>query len=150
LHAPRGGTPLYHEDDNSLWYEEYPATPPIHVLNGHIYTLLAVLDYARVFNDQEAHRRWRKAAATVRACVHAFDLGYWSLYDLGLREPASRHYHKNIHIPQLRILGALTDDEGFAETADRWEGYLDRLSCRARLWFELRARRWRPQVTIRP
>jgi hypothetical protein len=143
LHTARPGAALCAESDDALWYEEYPAEPPIHVLNGHVYTLFAVLDCARAFGDGTADERWRKAAATVLVHLNDFDLGYWSLYDLGNREPTSLHYHKNIHIPQLRILAALTGESRFDEVGDRWERYLHSFACRARWWFELRARRWR-------
>lgn len=143
LHVSRQASALHEAIDGDLWYEEYPAKPPIHVLNGHIYTLLGVLDYARVSDDELARERWRQAASTALTHLEAFDLGYWSLYDLGHREPTNRHYHKNIHIPQLRILAGLTGKPAFNDVADRWESYLHSRWCRARWWFELRARRWR-------
>jgi len=124
LHRPRDRMALVLEDGAELWYEEYPATPPLHVLNGHVYALLGVADYARVTGDPEADRRWRKAADTVARNLGAFDLGYWSGYDMRTREPVSVHYHKNIHIPQLRILGRLTGRPEFDRVADRWQGYL--------------------------
>jgi heparosan-N-sulfate-glucuronate 5-epimerase len=121
LHASREGPPLLYECGDELWYEEYPADVPLHVLNGHVYTLLGVLDYARATGDETAEERWRRAARTVLVNLDGFDLGYWSAYDLRSREPATRHYHKNIHVPQLRILARLTGEGRFAAMADRWE-----------------------------
>jgi heparosan-N-sulfate-glucuronate 5-epimerase len=143
VHRERRGLQLLTEDEAALWYEEYPADPPIHVLNGHVYTLFGIVDIARVSGDPQANERWRKAAATVLSSLDRFDLGYWSLYDLGHREPTSRHYHKNIHIPQLRILAALTGEHSFDAVADRWEAYLNSTVCQVRWWLELRVRRWR-------
>jgi heparosan-N-sulfate-glucuronate 5-epimerase len=131
---------------DELWYEEYPADPPLHVLNGHVYALLGVLDYARATGDAEARERWERSASTVLANLRRFDLGFWSAYDLLDREPASVHYQKNIHIPQLRILGKLTGDPTFDEFAARWEGQLHSRVSRARYAVALRihARRgWR-------
>ena len=129
---------LYEDQGTELWYEEYPATPPLRVLNGHVYTLFGVADYARVTGDPEAHDRWRRAAATAHAHLEGFDLGYWSAYDLRWREPAALHYQKNIHIPQLRILGQLTGDPSFGAMADRWERQARSVVSRARWQVELR------------
>ena len=97
-------------------------------------------DWARVSGDPEADERWRRAAATAEAALPAFDLGYWSAYDAATREPASLHYHRNVHLPQLRILHRLTGREAFARTADRWEGQLSRPGSALRRHL---AMRWR-------
>jgi hypothetical protein len=138
LHAPRPAMRICEEADGELWYEEYPASPPLRVLNGHVYCLLGVADHARVSGDPEAHRRWRLAADTLLANLDRYDLGYWSAYELRWREPASLHYQKNIHVPQLRILAALTGEERFAAVADRWETQLR--SARSRLRWRLAVR----------
>jgi heparosan-N-sulfate-glucuronate 5-epimerase len=142
LHAARPRLQLWREDGVDLWYEEYPAEPSLKVLNGHIYTLLGVLDYARATDDQPAWSRWSRAAATTLAHLDEFDLGYWSAYELRWREPAALHYQKNIHVPQLRVLAALTGEQGFTEVADRWQRYLESPLCRLRWMAALRLRRF--------
>jgi hypothetical protein len=141
LHTSRTTMRLVDDDGKELWYEEYPGDPPVHVLNGHVYSLLGVLDYARVTGDPLAEERWRRAARTAARHLRSFDLGYWSAYDLRWREPATMHYHKNIHIPQLRILAALTADADFTAMAERWLRRLQ--SRRARL-------RWRAATHLHP
>lgn len=126
------------EDGEDLWYEEYPAEPPLHVLNGHVYALLGVTDHARATGDLEADERWRRAAATTLRHLDGFDLGYWSAYDLRFREPVALHYQKNIHVPQLRILAALTGEQEFARVADRWERQARSRISRARWQIALR------------
>lgn len=132
LHAPREGLALVYDTGDELWYEEYPADPPLHVLNGHVYTLLGVLDYARATGDASADERWRLAARTVLANLGGWDLGFWSAYDLRSREPATQHYHKNIHVPQLQILTKLTGEELFAASAARWKRQVRSPLSRAR------------------
>jgi hypothetical protein len=136
LHEP--GIGLTSGDGDELWYEEYPADPPLHVLNGHVYALLGVVDYARATGDPEAEARWRRAASTTLAHLEGFDLGFWSAYDLLWREPASLHYQKNIHIPQLRILAKLTGDQPFEDMAERWERQLSSPLARIRWHAALR------------
>jgi hypothetical protein len=130
LHTTRSTMRLVEDVGDELWYEEYPGDPPVHVLNGHVYCLLGVLDYARATGDPLAEERWRRAACTTARHLRRFDLGYWSAYDLRWREPATMHYHKNIHIPQLRILAALTGDAGFTAVAERWLRRLRSLPAR--------------------
>jgi hypothetical protein len=137
LHEPRTELALS-RDGRELWYEEYPAEPPLHVLNGHIYALFGVVDHARVTGDPEADARWRRAADTALVHLDEFELGYWSAYDLRWREPVSRHYQKNVHVPQLRILGALTGESRFEAVADRWERQYH--SRRSRLRWEVALR----------
>lgn len=143
LHRARPGMALFEDDGHDLWYEEYPAEPPLHVLNGHVYALLGVLDHARASGDSEADSRWRRAAATLLRHLDGFDLGYWSAYDLRWRDPVSLHYQRNIHVPQLRILASLTGEGEFTNVADRWERYADSIACRLRWQVALRAHRWR-------
>ena len=131
LHRPQD-LPLMDAAGDDLWYLEYPSDPPLHVLNGHVYTLLGVLDVARAFDDPAACDRWERGVRTVARHLHDFDLGYWSAYDRQTREPVDAHYHKNIHVPQLRILAALDGDPRFAEVADRWERYAASRLARAR------------------
>jgi hypothetical protein len=123
LHRPCE-PPLVRASGEDLWYEEYPADVPLHVLNGHVYTLFGILDVARAFDDPTAMDRWSRGVQTLARRLPEFDLGYWSAYDLRTKEIVDVHYHKNIHIPQLRILHALHEDSIFAEYAARWEGYL--------------------------
>lgn len=143
LHERRPGPVLCDERGGELWYEEYPADPPLRVLNGHAYALLGVADHARVSGDPEATARWRHAAATLAAHLDGYDLGFWSAYDLREREPASRHYHSNIHLPLLRILATLTGEPAFTRTAKRWERYAASPTARARWQVALRTQRWR-------
>jgi heparosan-N-sulfate-glucuronate 5-epimerase len=125
-----------------LWYEEYPAHEPLHVLNGHLYTALGVLDHARVTGDPEAGARWERAARTALRHLDSFDLGYWSAYDLHTLEPTNVHYHKNIHIPQLKVLAQLTGESRFEEVAERWTRQLHSRVSHARLFVALRMRRF--------
>ena len=145
LHADRAGASLLDRRDRELWYEEYPADQPLRVLNGHVYTLLGVLDYARVSGNGAAEERWSRAASTTQANLERFDLGYWSAYELRWREPASVHYQKNIHVPLLQILGTLTGRREFMVVANRWQSYVTSVRSRLRLGLAARMHRWKPK-----
>jgi heparosan-N-sulfate-glucuronate 5-epimerase len=150
LHVRGRQPPMVYETSDELWYEEYPATPPLHVLNGHVYALFGILDVARALGDETARGQWYKGVRTVAARLQEFDLGYWSSYDLRTREPVDLHYHKNIHIPQLRILAALGGGAAFEDCALRWERYEASPSARIRLASLTRLRGLRRRLKRKP
>ncbi len=118
-----GGVTSYHE--GLKFFEEYPAHPSHHVLNGFIYALWGLHDLART-GDEDAHRLYNDGVGTLEAWLPRYDLGYWSLYHLsgGLRNPATIHYHR-LHVDQLDVMMTLTGNPLIAEYHDRWQGYLD-------------------------
>ena len=138
LPLERGGV-LAYDSCGHLWFEEYPVQPPMHVLNGFVFTLWGVLDYARATSDDRAWRWWRQGTETLAAHLSNFDAGYWSVYDLRYRELVSLHYQVNVHVPQMESLYHLTGEQVFKEHAERWKACAESPISRARLWF---GQRW--------
>lgn len=130
-----------------LWFEEYPMTPPCHVLNGFVFALWGVIDFARATGDRDAWSWWRQGVLTLKAHLPEFDCGFWSLYDLRYRELTSVHYHSNIHLPQLEVMYGLTGEEVFLKYANRWRRFAENPVSRVLWSFGLRVgavrRRWR-------
>ena len=93
----RGGiTDTY---DGRITYEEYPARPAPHVLNGMIFALFGVWDVVRAQPDEgHAAEIFERGAATVEALLPRYDTGWWSLCDLyhleaaTPRNPCTAHY----------------------------------------------------------
>lgn len=135
-----------------LWFEEYPMDPPSHVLNGYIYALWGILDWARATNDATAWSWWKQGVETLKRRLPEYDCGYWSVYDLRFRELASRYYQENIHVPQLQAMFALTGDSVFDTYSRRWEAQSRSLFCRVcwaimlRVNARFRSKRWRPRA----
>ncbi|MEK6303065.1 MAG: D-glucuronyl C5-epimerase family protein [Acidobacteriota bacterium] len=121
-----------------LWFEEYPAAVPTHVLNGFIFALWGVLDYARVTGNKKAWVWWNEGLKTLRAHLADFDTGYWSVYDLKYRELTSQYYQTNVHVPQMRVMYSLTSEPIFKKYGDRWEKFSRSLWCRGVWWIGLR------------
>jgi hypothetical protein len=140
LPAAAGGVRC--EAGEDLWLEEYPLLPAGHVLNGAIYALWGVLDFARATGDAEAWQLWKQGASTIARHLVEFDTGFWSRYELGTPELVSVHYHKNIHIPQMQAMHTLTSEPVFLEAARRWGRYLHSPLSWTRRKIEGR-RRWR-------
>jgi len=105
------------------WIEEYPATPPTHILNGFIWALWGVRDHALATGSPAAHSLWERSVQTLSKNLSRYETKSWSLYDLSaqgrLQMVASGFYHR-LHIVQLRIMANLTGDPEFDRYADRW------------------------------
>jgi heparosan-N-sulfate-glucuronate 5-epimerase len=122
------------DERGDLWFEEYIVSPPTHILNGFIWAMWGIRDYALATGDFSAHDLFARAVATLRTNLHRYDLGFWSLYEeSGTRLPmlASAFYHR-LHIVQLRVMHRLTGDKIFADYAGRWEGYAQSRGRRTR------------------
>ena len=53
-------------------------------------------------------------------------MGYWSSYDLLYDSfSAGYNYHRNIHIPQLKVLYEITEDSVFKHYIEKFEKYLN-------------------------
>lgn len=128
-----GGVTLKDEAGN-VWFEEYVVQPPTHILNGFIWAAWGVYDLFLATGSSEAVGLFAQAVATLRANLHRYDLGFWSLYELSgtlLPMIASPFYHK-LHITQLRVMNRITQEQFFSDYADGWQNYAYSRSKRTR------------------
>lgn len=111
--------------------EEYPTSPPAHVLNGWIFGLWGLYDLsimgkaAAVPADVagQASSAFTEGVSALAARLPRYDAHGWSRYDLfphPIVHVASPFYHR-LHIEQLRATNELAPDERLQETAARWE-----------------------------
>lgn len=102
-----------------LWLEEYPKNPPTQPLNGHMYALFGVWEYARATGSAAAANVFDGAATTIRHQVDRFRVrGGISYYSLRVHaQYASYHC---IHIGQLKLLTRMTGDPWFARESRRF------------------------------
>jgi len=112
--------------------QEYPATPPTHVLNGWIWALWGLYDVGR--SNPDAFAAFAQGCDTLAARIETYDMASgWSRYDIyphPVVNVASPFYHQ-LHIEQLRALHALSPHSEFARMADRWEAAFQRRTTRA-------------------
>tara|TARA_Y100000591_G_C21817123_1_gene691403 strand:- start:810 stop:1781 length:972 start_codon:yes stop_codon:yes gene_type:complete len=130
----------YIDSNGHSWIEEYIVHPPTHILNGFIWGLWGVYDYALQFNDKKALTLFNQYIMTLVKKLDSYDNGFWSLYEHSgtfLKMIASSFYHK-LHIVQLRVMYELTSENIFYEKANKWEGYL-RKPCNRRRAFMQKA-----------
>ena len=124
---------LVTDASQDIWIEEYIVDPPTHILNGFIWALWGVYDYARWSGRSDAFQIWEAGVATLAKRLADFDTGWWSLYEArdGSREMLASRYYHTLHITQLRVMHRLTGIDAFSACADRFQTYLDRPSHRA-------------------
>ena len=132
LDVAEGGV-LVTDASQDIWIEEYIVDPPTHILNGFIWALWGVYDYARWSGRSDAFQIWEACVATLAKRLADFDTGWWSLYEArdGSREMLASRYYHTLHITQLRVMHRLTGIDAFSACADRFQTYLDRPSHRA-------------------
>ena len=111
-----------------VWIEEYIVDPPSHILNGFIWALWGVYDYAHWIGSHRGVAICGRVRRDARAPARDFDTGWWSLYEArdGSREMLASRYYHTLHITQLRVMHRLTGIDVFAACADRFQTYLDR------------------------
>jgi len=118
-----GSHGLVRRSDGWTSLEEYPGETLPAVLNGWIFALVGLSDWAVASRSEAAQADAREFAASLATALPLYDNGYWSRYDLG-GNIASPFYH-DLHIAQLRALARLFPAEAarFLQVADRFEGY---------------------------
>lgn len=111
------------DDCGHLWFEEYvdDLVAPTHVVNGHIYAMFGLYDYARAFDNPEAERLFDAGATTVAEQFPRYRLeGQISFYcaerycHIERWQPPS--YHRGV-AAQLDALHGMTGADIFAEHA---------------------------------
>jgi hypothetical protein len=102
-----------------LWFEEYPKNPPTRGLNGDMYALFGVWEYALTTGSPAAMHVFDGGATAIRHQVHRFRVpGAISYYSLRVQaQYASYHC---IHVWQLKLLTRMTGDPWFAREGRRF------------------------------
>ena len=134
LASTNEGGVTFTDADGNLWFEEYLVSPPTHILNGFIWAVWGVYDFALATGSTEAKQLFERAVHTLKKNLYHYDLGFWSLYEQSgtrLHMIASRFYHR-LHITQLHVMHRVTGEPIFDEYATRWKAYAHRASNRTR------------------
>ncbi len=138
-----GGVRSY-DAEGHLFFEETPTTPPSYILDGFMFSLFGVYDYALVMGDSEARALFYEGIRTLEKCLHKYDMGFWSRADLYQDKPkmiASPFYH-HLHVEQLRALCRITSSTTLQYYAERWARFQANPIYRTwawlyKVWFKL-------------
>ncbi|MGC9365582.1 MAG: D-glucuronyl C5-epimerase family protein [bacterium] len=114
-----------------IWLEEYPCSPPSHVLNGFIISLMGLYDILVVDPRVKLKKLYDQLIQSLVHNLPRYDCGYWSYYNLyKYRDLANVDYHK-YHILLLWKMYELTENKIFWEYSLKWERYLNKPINRA-------------------
>jgi hypothetical protein len=112
--------------------QEYPTTPPSHVLNGWVFALWGLYDVSLISTSSAGRRA---AAAFEEGCLALRRLlpryrstGGWSRYDLyphAIDHLASPFYHR-LHIAQLEAMQSIAPSQEFSDAVEIWRRALRR------------------------
>lgn len=119
-----GGVCIKSEEE--LIFKEYTERPI--VLNGWIFSLWGLYDYAKATGDETIANAYKKSLNTLKKYIPHYDLGYWTRYDYSERI-AAPSYHK-LHIDQFTVMYDLTGEAIFKEYRERLEKYKKSFWCR--------------------
>ncbi len=133
-----GGVVSYYPD-GSVVFEEYPTMPPSQVLNGHLFAILGIYDYACFWQDKPAQELFELAVDGLKRNLRRYDTGFWNLYDLHPTGRLASPMYVKVHVQLLEILADLSGDPFFKNYADKWRNYLGNPACRLR-WLVEKAR----------
>lgn len=115
-----------------IWLEEYIVDPPNHVLNGFIWALWGVRDYAVFFNNEYAWSLWDSCLKTLKENLEYYDIGFWTTYDLIKFNPEkqpvipSSIYYQRLHAVQMDAMYQLTSDPVFDRYREKWNSQLNK------------------------
>ncbi|MBF8708232.1 discoidin domain-containing protein [Pseudomonas putida] len=123
-----GGMSTY-VPNGGVWLEEvaYHDSPSYKVLNGHIFALAGVYDYAIYTGNKKAQRLLEGGIKAVRQNLQDYDAGFISYYssanDKGHRSFAGRGDYNGIHVMQMLWLYEVSGDSAFLEEAAKFQSY---------------------------
>jgi hypothetical protein len=133
-HLSEGGlqSHLCYRGECHVWFAEYPVEPQEYTLNGFMFTLQGLRDWAYVSGDSEATALFQAGLVTLAKALPLFDSAPFSTYDLAhlswgawkIKPNYLSGYHAT-HCAQLRDIADETRDERWRCVADVWnEKYL--------------------------
>jgi hypothetical protein len=122
-----------HQKDGHPFYEEYVASEPTMVLDGHLFSLFGVYDYLRAVpkSDQSyslAQKIFSDGVDSLDYWLPKFDLGYWVRFNYCQMDhypkidPCTINYLKLV-IAQLNIINQLSPGHKLKEYINKFHSY---------------------------
>lgn len=114
----KGGTSIC--KNGYLWFEEYVnVNYPNYVLNGNVFSILAIFDYIRILNDDQMKATLELTLNALRLELPKFTRDHFSFYDL--RKTMADTSYNDLHAKQMAVLFLLTNDNTFLEFSQKFQ-----------------------------
>jgi hypothetical protein len=128
---------VWHGADGSVFFEEYPCTPPAHVLNGALIGWLGLWDYARACDDDALRSYCLQTMESMTTTLPRYEIGDWTRYDVHQARPTSPHYQE-LHAALAETMsGIFPEDARWRTRAERWRRAADDPWQRSRIFFRV-------------
>lgn len=97
--------------EGNIWYEEYPnSKQERQVLNGFMFTILALHEYSKLFpGNKDAEIKLKEAIRTLKESFQFYNTGSWLMYNRGDKRLVANGYMK-WQVLETRMLYEATDD----------------------------------------
>ncbi len=113
------------------FYEEYTTKRPALVLNGFLFSLIGLREFADETQDADAWRLWREGEETAASLVRRYDMGGGaSSYGLAHLAggpnptPVGGAFYPQIHVDLTREMYNLTGRQVYREMSKKWSAVL--------------------------
>lgn len=109
--------------------EEYPTNPPSYVLNGFIFGIVGVYDYATITGDEQAKALYEDCKKSLVYMLPYYDSKDISLYHLTyITDPPKKQerypsYH-SLHVYLLQTVNQFMKDTTITFYSDLWDSYV--------------------------
>lgn len=109
-----------HKDDDGWWFELYSdrGSNNSKVLNGMLWTLLAIKQYENITGDSRAKLLFDHGIESLKSNLYKYDAENQTYYDI-FKKPADFNYH-NIHVKLLAQLYNITGEKSFLMMSEKW------------------------------
>ncbi len=138
---------VVYRDEEGTWLEETLLSRPNHILNGFVWALWGVRDYAVWSGDPYATGLYHDAEQTLSQRLDLYDAGFWTSYDdsrkIGPPNMPASPYYQRLHVTQMEAMHELTHREVYQHTLRKWQAYADNRLYRLiaflwQCWFKVR------------
>ncbi len=118
---------------NNIIFEEYISHVPTYTLNGFMFSLLGLYDWANVDDSNKkntAEKYFNEGIKSLTQILKYYDIGGFTCYDLGYitknreKPHIAVNYH-GVHIYLLNSLYSITNDRILYDYYKLWKAYVD-------------------------
>ena len=103
------------------FYEEYPTATPTLVLNGFLFALIGLRDFAEATGNEHARRLWVRGERTAAAIIQWYSVAaHDSRYDLATNHLVRGSEYATIHVGLAHEMYRLTGRPVYEQMAEQW------------------------------
>lgn len=124
---------LHIKGSQGIFFDEYPATPSSYTLNGFMFILLGLYDWAQTpaMDAGRARDCFHTGLQTLHTILPEYDVGGFTTYDLAHltypgRSPTMAGCYHIVHVELLHALSTITQDVTLQKYEKLWLSYLSR------------------------